>query len=94
MTLNIPILTKDEFRRLLMDHITHDKKDWSKEEVMQYMIDEGFPKLDFENLNTVLPKIFVYLPTVAVDMGDNRFIWVVSGNNAILVNKEITFGKV
>ena len=59
---------------------------------MQYMIDEGFPKLDFDNLSTCLPKIFCYLPTVAVEIGDDRFIWVVSGTNAILVNKE-TFGK-
>lgn len=92
MDLTIPIVNREQFRKLLMDHITHDKKDWSKEEVMQFMIDEGFPKLDFDRLNECLPKIMVYLPTVAVEFGDNMFVWVVSGNNAILVNKD-TFGK-
>ena len=92
MNLTIPIISKEEFRKILMDHITHDKKDWSKEEIMQYMIDEGFPKLDFDRLNECLPKLFVFLPTVAIEIGDNRFVWVVSGSSAMLVQKE-PFGK-
>lgn len=87
-SLTIPILSRDEFRRLLMDHLTHDKKDWTTEAIMDWMIEEGFPKLDFDRLCDCLPKIMVYLPTVAVDFGDSTFVWVVSGNKAILVNKK------
>lgn len=92
MNLTIPIISKEEFRKLLMDHLIKNREHWTKEEVIESMVDEGFPKLDITNLNTCLPKIFVYLPTVAVEIGDNRFIWVVSGSDAILVNKE-TLGK-
>jgi hypothetical protein len=92
MKLSIPIISKDAFRKMLLEHIVEDKKDWSVENIMDSMITDGFPKLDFDRLNDCLSKIFIYLPTVAVEIGDNRFVWVVSGNNAMLVQKE-PFGK-
>jgi len=85
--LKIKVISKDEFRKLLLEHLVHDKKDWTVETVLDTMLVDGFPKLDFDNLSKCLPQMFVYLPTVAVDIGDSRFVWVVSGMNAMLVNK-------
>lgn len=84
----IRVVTKDEFTKILLDHLVHDKKDWTTENIFDELLREGFPKLDFERLGDSLSKLFVYLPTMAVDIGDRQFIWVVSGNKAILVNKE------
>lgn len=89
-TLKITVVTKDEFTKILLEHLVYDKKDWTTQEIFEDLIKEGFPKLDFDRLGDSLSKLFVYLPTMAVDVGDRQFIWVVSGNKAILVDKERT----
>lgn len=85
--LSIPVLSKHQFRKILLDHIMADKGNWTVADTFDTFIDGGFPKLDFERLNECLPKIMVFLPTVAIEFGDSEFIWVVSGNQAILVKK-------
>jgi hypothetical protein len=90
MTMNlltIKIINREEFRNLLIESLVHNVKDWSHKEIYDYLLDNGFEKLNFDDLNKSLKGKFVYLPTVAVDIGDNKFVWVVSGNNAILVEK-------
>lgn len=87
--LKIKIVTKDEFEKILLEHLVHQKKDWPIEEIFRSNLTDGFPKLDFDRLGESLSKMFVYLPTLAVDVGDREFIWVVSGSHAILVNKNL-----
>lgn len=87
-SITIPVISKDEFRKLLLENLVHDKEDWTVENVMDSLLTDGFPKLDFDDLSKCLPKMWTYMPTVAVDIGDARFIWVVSGMNAVLINKE------
>lgn len=86
--LTIPILSKEEFRSLLLIYLGHDKQNWSQQAIYEWLLDDGFPKLNFEELNTCLKGMSVFLPTVAVEVGDVQFIWVVSGSNAILVEKK------
>jgi hypothetical protein len=88
MNLNISVISKDEFRKLLMETILKDKKAWTPEEIFETLLTDGFPKLDFDDLNKCLTGMFVYLPTVAVEFGDAQLIWIVSGMNAMLVHKE------
>lgn len=85
--LEIPILNKEGFTKLLIKHLVKLYKDYNIEEVVESALKEGMPKLDFENLTKCLKPLFIYLPTVAVDFGDSEFYWVVSGNDAMLVKK-------
>lgn len=87
-TLTIPIVSKDEFQKILLEHLTSGFKDSTVENIIEDLLLTGFPKLDYEHLNDSLSKMIVYLPVIAVDVGDKQYIWVVSGNRAIIVRYE------
>ena len=85
--IKLKVVNKDEFRKILLDAIMQNNKSYTVEDVFEILMDSGFPKLDFDDLSKCLSQIFVYLDPVAVDIGDSRLVWVVSGNRAILINK-------
>lgn len=85
--LKIRVVTKDEFKKILLDLLVANYNDWSPESIFEEFLREGFPKLDFDNLGRSLEKLFVYLPTLAVDIDNEQFIWIVSGNKATVVDK-------
>jgi hypothetical protein len=86
--MNIKLVTKEEFIKILVDHWLESNKYYDMREIAESLIESGFPKIDFENLSKCLPQLCVYLPTMAVDFGDRKYVWVVSGNKAILVDRE------
>lgn len=85
--LKIEVISKELFTARLLEYLVFDKRDWTTKEILEELLSQGFPKLDFERLDDCLKQMFVYLPTTAVDIGDSKFVWVVSGNRAILVDK-------
>ncbi len=85
--LKMKVVTKDEFKKILLGLLVDNHNDWSPESIFEEYLREGFPKLDFENLGHSLEKLFVFLPTMAVDIDNDRFVWVVCGNKAIVVDK-------
>lgn len=87
--ISIPIITKEEFRKKFIDAIVHDKESYLRTDFFEYLVDDGFVKLDFENLDKTLAAHLLYFQTVAVDFGDNQYYWLVSGSKAILINKEV-----
>jgi hypothetical protein len=52
------------------------------------LLEDGLPKLDFGDLTATLRPLFIYLPTVAVETNEKDWLWVVSGNKAMLVKNE------
>lgn len=87
MELTIPIVSKSKFQEVLLEFLVKNHKEYSTEDLFRSMLEGGFPKLDFENLGKSLEKMFVYLPTMIVDIEDKQFCWIVSGNKAIVVDK-------
>jgi hypothetical protein len=87
MTLEIPIVSKDRFSEILLNCLVENYKDYSNEDLFRELLKDGFHKLDFDNLGNSLEKMFVYLPTMVVDIGDQQFCWIVSGNKAIVIDK-------
>jgi hypothetical protein len=85
--LKIKIVSKEEFTEIFLKCLVNDREGWSTEDIFRFLLGTGFPKIDFDRLNDCLNKTTVYLPTVAVDIGDSLFVWVVAGNKAILVEK-------
>lgn len=86
--LKMPIVSQEEFYKILVAHLVNDRKDWTTENHVESLLMDGFPKLEWKCLGDSLYKMFVYLPTMAVEFGDAQFIWVVSGNKAMLVEKK------
>jgi hypothetical protein len=87
MNLTIPVISKERFQELLLKYLVENYKDYTTEDLFRNFLNDGFPKLDFDNLGKSLEKIFVYLPTVIVDIDDSQFCWIVSGNKAIAIDK-------
>lgn len=79
----------EEFRVLVVDHILTNQKDFSPREVIESFLEVGLGKFEPARLAEFLASLrgWLFLPTVAVDIGDSQFLWVVSGSCAILVNK-------
>ena len=86
-TLIIQILSKEEFEKLLLEHLCELHQDNSLEDLMKELLEKGFNKLDWNDLNQTLKDLFIYLPTVAVKI-DEKFYWIISGCNAMIVNNE------
>lgn len=91
MNLTIPIVTKEKFQEILMRHLLGNHKDYTIEDLFLELLKNGFPKLDFDNLGKSLETMFVCLPTVIVDIKDNQFCWIVSGNKAIVIDKTTVY---
>lgn len=87
--ISIPIITKEEFKRKLIEVVVYDKQDWSRMDFVEYLVENGFKELDFQNLDKTLAAHLLYFQTVVVDFGDNQYYWLVSGSKAILINKEV-----
>lgn len=94
MNLKIHILSKNEFYDLVLECLLKDKGDLSPKETFEYLLEYGFTKLDFENLNKSIAGMGIYLPTVAVEICiGSEFIWVVYGSSAMLVSRRIMFNN-
>jgi hypothetical protein len=91
-SINIKIITTEEFRSLVVKHMLHEWERAGKEDVVEYCILEGIPKFDKGNVKNFLQDLqkacFIYFDPVAVEFGDNEFLWIVSGCDAILVKKQ------
>ena len=84
----IKIYSKEEFTKILINHLVNDNKDYTLEQTFYYLIEYGFSKLDFEDLNESLQNMRIFLPTMCVDSGNQEWLWVVNGCNAILVKRD------
>ena len=89
MTATYPVVTIPEFLDIVKKLIMEDFDRVSKEEIVDILLECGVVKFDKEFINKFVKglPIFVYLPTMFVDVGDNMFYWMVSGNDAMVVKK-------
>ena len=90
-TINIPIINKSEFRKLLLDHLVKSEHNNDIVDVLDSILDKGMSRLNFDDLGESLKDKFVYLPTVIVDTGDSKFLWVVCSNKAIIIDKQFIY---
>ena len=91
MKIQVKIIKWDEFYKMMVEYIVDDLKDYSRENIVESLLNNGFPKLDKDDLNKFLKSmhtVFLPIPTVAVDINDSRFYWLVNGSGAMLINKK------
>ena len=86
--IKLKVVSKGEFYDLLKASWLNDNKDYTQEDLFNYFVEYGFPNLDWEDLSKCLPKMGIHVDTVAVDIGNSEFLWVVSGRTAMLINKK------
>lgn len=92
-SLTFPIVTTEEFQKILLSQLVENHKGYTTEDLFRDFLKDGFPKLEFENLGKSLEKMFVFFPTMFVDINGTSYCWMVSGNKAILVDKTIVVHK-
>lgn len=82
--LNIPLYTEAEFL-----NVVREFRDVTMEELMNY----GFTAWDKDRPAEFFKQIFSYssgvIPyTYIVDVGDAKFVWLVSGSSSIVIAKD------
>lgn len=85
----VQVITVEEFKTLVLDHLVHSFKDRDTREVCEALVDSGLLKFDPQNIGEFMKALcgHVFLPTVAVDIQDSMFHWLVSGSSAIFIDK-------
>lgn len=91
-TASFPVVTVEEFKKIILDMIVKDASGWTTEHIISYYMESGFPKFDIQNLASVMKDLeghVFYVSPVLVDF-HSEFYWMVSGTDAILVKKPLT----
>ena len=83
-TLIIQILSKEEFEKLLLEHLCELHQDNSLEDLMKELLEKGFNKLDWNDLNQTLKDLFIYLPTVAVKIDEKFSVANIVGGTIVI----------
>lgn len=74
----------------LKDNWEHERARHGTENLLAYIMENGFPKFDKNNLKVFVNGLagIMWMETVAVDFGDFEFYWLVSGADAMLLFKK------
>lgn len=84
----IKIITKDEFYKELVARLTKHHEYVSIQELIEEFLREGFEKFSIDNLSKILPKYVIFWETTIVDFGNPDLYWIVSGLDAIIIQKK------
>lgn len=86
--MEIKVISFDEFHRLATLKVEENFKGVTMSEIFNSLMGEGFTKLTRDNIPIFLKENFVWIDgNYAVDFGDPKFIWIVCGMDAMLINK-------
>jgi hypothetical protein len=83
----VKIVSKDEFVKILLKNLINDWTMVNTEDMFTGLLEEGLPKLNFDKLNECFPQYHVWLDDIVVDFESNMYLWLISGNRAMLVDK-------
>ena len=91
MKIQIPVITLDEFRDLVIKTLLHAHQNSEKADVFNALISSGCPKLDKGDIASFLKGLqefcFVSFEPVAIEFGENDCYWLVAGMNAMIIWK-------
>jgi len=90
-TWTVKVITLEEFRSLVIKYLLHEWKHRTKEELVDIIVEEGFMRFNKDTLGDFMKSLQgkVFMAPIAVDINDSMFYWLVSGSDAILINKTI-----
>ena len=88
-TATYPVVTIDEFKKILLENLIHNYKEYSTDEIFSDLIDSGLPKFNKDEMGKFMNElnVKVFIQSVLVDFNDSMFYWMVCGTDAILVKK-------
>ncbi len=91
--MEIKSIAFNEFRQLVLLEILDKYKGEDVSEICRSLICEGFTKLTKDNIPVFLKDNFIWIKgNHIVDFGDSKFVWIVCGMDAMLINKDWQFG--
>ena len=86
--MEIKVISFDEFHQLATIQVQENFKGGSMSEIFNSLMGEGFTKLTRDNIPTFLKENFVWIKgNLIVDFGDAKFVWLVCGMDAMLIDK-------
>jgi hypothetical protein len=87
-TKTFPILSADEFHKKLVSRLMDEWNNYNAEDIINLVLANGFTKYNIEDLGNFIKSNGIYfLGSFLVEFGSNKFLWFISGDKAILVNK-------
>lgn len=80
-----PVITFEQFKEQATNNLAHDFENYSTKDLMAYLVENGFQKLNKEDLRPFVKQI--YMEPVFVDVGDNHFWWFIGAGEALVCKK-------
>jgi len=81
------ILTEKEFRTKVIECFVDDCGHATIHAITERLLEFGFPKYDKDNLGKFVSETGIFFDTFLVDIDNSRWLWMVSGDKAIVVEK-------
>lgn len=86
--MEIKVISFEEFRKLVEVEVLDGFKGIDLQEICSHLLDTGFMKLTNGNIHTFLKENLIFIRgNYIVDFGDSKFVWIVCGMDAMLINK-------
>lgn len=87
-TVVLPIVTKAQFEEIVVAHLVKEYEEPIMANLFERLLADGLPKIDWDYFDKWIGSLHLYLPSMAVDVDDPHWFWVVNGNQAMLVHKD------
>ena len=88
--MEIKVISFEEFRKLVEVEVLKSFESFNTQELCSHLLDTGFMKLTQDNIPQFLKENFIFIKgNLIVDFGDAQFMWMVSGINAMVIDKSI-----
>ena len=86
--MEIKVISFEEFRKLVEVEVLKSFEPFNAQEVCSHLLETGFMKLTQDNVSQFLKENFIFIKgNLIVDFGDAQFMWMVSGINAMVIDK-------
>ena len=86
--MEIKVISFEEFRKLVEAEVLESFKYFNTQEICSHLLDTGFMKLTQDNIPQFLKENILFIRgNYIVDFGDSKFVWIVCGMDAMLINK-------
>ena len=76
---------------MVIKYLLHEWNYYTNEELINTIVTEGFMRFNKDTIGDFMKSLQgkVFMAPIAVDINDSMFYWLVSGSDAILINKTI-----
>lgn len=80
-----PVITFEQFKEQAIKNLAHNFENFSIKDLIEYFTENGFQKLNKDDLRPFVKQI--YMEPVFVDVGERHYWWFIGAGEAIVCKK-------